>query len=190
MTDIQLPKPRRSGGKPVIDVLATRETVREIKPDKLPLQVLSEVIWAAFGISRPQLSKRTAPSAKNCQEIDVYVSLEDGLYLYRPDSHTLEGVREADLRAASGNQEWVADVPVNLVYVADTNRMGELDRDEWEYLSAADTGFIAQNVYLYCTSEGLATVVRGNLDKPALAQKMGLADNQRIVLAQSVGYPS
>jgi SagB-type dehydrogenase family enzyme len=186
---IELPKPRTEGGMPLMEALKARETSRSFSSEKLPEQVLSDLLWAAFGVNRPDSGKRTAPSAVNWQEIDVYVALAEGVYLYDAKAHRLEPVLAKDLRAMTGTQSFVKDAPVNLVYVADLARMrGASDRDT-AFCSAADTGFIAQNVYLYCASEGLATVVRGLIDRPALKKALNLRSDQEIILAQSVGYP-
>ena len=147
------------------------------------------MLWAAFGINRQDSEKRTAPSALNWQEIDLYVATADGLYLYEAKNHTLEPVLAEDIRAMTGRQSFVRAAPVNLIYVADFSRMGKATDKDKVFYSAADTGFISQNVYLYCASEGLATVVRGSIDRPALAKVMKLRPDQRIILAQSVGYP-
>lgn len=186
---IQLLKPQMDGGRPLMQVLKDRSSSRAFSSEKLPLQVLSNMLWAAFGVNRPDSGKRTAPSAKNRQEIDIYVATADGLYLYNAKAHTLELILAKDIRAMTGVQEFVGKAPVNLIYVADFTRMGERPETEKVFYSAANTGFISQNVYLYCASEGLATVVRGWVERPALAKVMGLRPDQRITLAQTVGYP-
>ena len=163
--------------------------MRAFSTDKLPMQVLSNMLWAAFGVNRPESGKRTAPSAMNWQEIDIYVASADGLYLYDAKAHTLKPVLAQDIRAMTGRQPFVQEAPVNLIYVADFSRMGKAQADEKVFYSACATGFISQNVYLYCASEGLATVVRGLVDRPALAKGMMLRPDQKITLAQSVGYP-
>jgi SagB-type dehydrogenase family enzyme len=186
---IQLPEPQMDGGKPLMQVLKNRETSRAFGPENLSRQDLSNMLWAAFGVNRPDQGKRTAPSARNWQEIDIYVATAEGLYVYDASSHALKPVLAEDVRALTGRQAFVKDAPVNLVYVADFSKMGEAEEDVKVFYSAADTGFISQNVYLYCTSEGLATVVRGHVDRPALEKAMGLRPDQRVTLAQSVGYP-
>ena len=186
---IQLPDPQTSGGKPLMQALQERKTTRSFSPRKLPQEMLSNLLWAAFGVNRPEVGKRTAPSARNRQEIDVYVATADGLYLYDGKTHCLELIRAQDLRAATGKQDFVSVAPVNLVYVADYAKMGGAKEEDKLRYSGADTGFIAQNVYLYCASEGLATVVRGWIDRPALAEAMKLRPDQKIVLSQTVGYP-
>ncbi len=186
---IQLLKPQIDGGRPLMQVLKDRRSSREFSSEKLPIQVLSNLLWAAFGVNRPDLGKRTAPSAVNWQEIDIYVATADGLYLYDAKAHMLNPVLSEDIRALTGRQPFVKEAPLNLVYVADFSRMGKATNEDKEFYSAADTGFIAQNVYLYCASEGLATIVRALIDRPALGKVMKLRPDQKITLAQSVGYP-
>lgn len=186
---IKLSNPQMDIGRPLMQALKDRSSSRAISTEKVPLHVLSDLLWAAFGINRPDSGKRTAPSARNWQEIDIYVATADGLYLYEAKTHTLEPILAGDIRAMTGRQGFVREVPVNLIYVADFSRMGNAPTDEKIFYSAADTGFISQNVYLYCASEGLATFVRALIDRPALAKAMRLRADQRVILAQSVGYP-
>ncbi len=186
---IQLLKPQMDGGRPLMQVLKDRRSSREFSNKSLPIQVLSNVLWAAFGVNRSDSGKRTAPSALNWQEIDIYVATADGLYIFDAKAHMLKPILLEDIRAMTGRQSFVQEVPVNLVYVADFSRMGKTTPAEKDFYSAADTGFISQNVYLYCSSEGLATVVRGLIDRAGLAKVMKLRTDQKIILAQSVGYP-
>jgi len=186
---IQLLKPQTDGGRPLMQVLKDRKSSREFSSEKLAPQTLSNLLWAAFGVSRPDSGKRTAPSAMNRQEIDVYVATADGLYLFDAKAHTLKPILAEDIRATTGLQPFVKDVPVNLVYVADFSRMDSMSNEQKDFYSAANTGFIAENVYLYCASEGLATVVRGLVDRPTLGKAMKLRADQKITLVQSVGYP-
>lgn len=188
--DIKLPPPETDSGRPLMQVLKDRSTSREYSTRELEPQVLSNLLWAAFGINREDSGKRTAPSARNWQEIDIYVAMAGGLYLYDVKSHALKHVFLDDIRAATGKQDFVAKAPMNFVYVADYSKMGDASDSAKDIYSAADTGFIAQNVYLFCASEGLATVVRGYVDKDELAKVMKLREDQRVVLAQTVGYPS
>jgi SagB-type dehydrogenase family enzyme len=172
-----------------MQLLKERSSSRTFGSKALSRQELSNLLWAAFGVNRPDSGKRTAPSAKNQREIDIYVATADGLYLYDAPAHTLKQVMARDVRAETGLQEYVKEAAVNLVYVADMSRMGDMKDEDKVFYSAADTGFIGQNVYLYCTSEGLATVVRGAIDRPALSKVMGLRPEQKVILAQTVGYP-
>ncbi len=186
---VPLLKPQTDGGKPLMQVLKDRKSSREFSSENLPAQMLSNLLWAAFGVNRPESGKRTAPSAMNRQEMDIYLASADGLYLFDAKAHALKPVLAQDIRAMTGLQSFVKDVPLNLVYVADFSRMGSATAKQKEFYSAADTGFIAENVYLFCASEGLATVVRGSIDKAALAKVMKLRTDQKITLAQSIGYP-
>ncbi len=186
---IELPAPNMKGGMPLMEALSARSTSREYDTRELPPQVLSDLLWAAFGVNRPEAGKRTAPSARNWQETDIYVALKSGLYIYDPFANVLEPVLGEDLRGATGMQPFVKDAPLNLVYVADFSRMGEVDEESRKTYSAADVGFISQNVYLFCASEGLATVVRGYFDRDKLTAAMKLRPEQYIVLTQTVGYP-
>ncbi len=185
---IKLPPPQTDGGIPLMQALKARRSSRAFLSKPLPDQTLSNLLWAAFGVNRPD-GRRTAPSAHNWQEIDIYVARADGLYLYLPKEHALQLVLKEDVRGLTGVQEFVREAPVNLIYVADFDRMKGATEEDKQFYSAADTGFIAQNVYLFCASEGLATVVRGTIDRPKLAAKMGLRPAQRITLAQTVGFP-
>jgi SagB-type dehydrogenase family enzyme len=186
---LELPKPQLDIGRPLMQVLKDRSSSRAFSSERLPLQVLSNLLWAAFGVNRPDSGKRTAPSAVNWQEIDIYVATADGLYVYDAKAHRLNPVLAEDIRAATGLQPFVKEAPVNLVYVADLAKTGNASAADRELYTAADTGFIAQNVYLFCASEGLATVVRGSVDRAALAKVMKLRPDQKIMLAQTVGYP-
>ncbi len=186
---IQLLEPQFEGGRPLMQVLKDRKSSRTFSAEKLPMQVLSNMLWAAFGVNRTDSGKRTAPTAMNRQEIDIYVATADGLYIYDAKAHTLKPVLAEDIRALTGRQPFVQEAPVNLIFVADFSKMGKGKEDQKAFYSATDTGFISQNVYLYCASEGLATVVRGAVDKPAMAKVMNLRPDQKVILAQSVGYP-
>jgi len=186
---VELPKPQVDGGKPLMQALKARHTARNFKPDKLPAQLLSNLLWAAFGVNRPDSGKRTAPSAMNWQEMDIYVATADGLYVYDAKANRLNPVLNEDVRASTGTQDFVKGAPVNLVYVADLAKTHDVGPDEQTLYNAVDTGVIVENVYLFCASEGLATVVRGSVDRAALAKVMKLRPNQRIIVAQTVGYP-
>ena len=186
---IKLLDPQLDDGRPLMQVLKDRKSSREYSSEKLPLQILSNLLWAAWGINRTDSGLRTAPSASNMQEIDIYVATADGVYLYNAQKNILEPVLGEDIRAATGKQDFVKDAAVNLIFVADYSKMGKRSEENKRYMSGADTGFISQNVYLYCASEGLASVVRGMVDGPALEKIMKLRPDQKVVFAQSVGYP-
>ncbi len=186
---IKLPAPDLGSGKSLMQALQDRHTSREFSAKAVPMTVISNLLWAAFGINRAG-GGRTAPSAHEWHEIDVYVATPDGLYLYDARGHALRLVLAQDIRIKTGLQSFVADAPLNLVYVADHSRMVEAAESDCVLYSAADAGFISQNVCLYCAAEGLATVVRGMVPRQELAKLMRLRPTQRVVLAQSVGYPA
>ena len=191
--DIPLPSPDKTGGKPLMQALNERQSIRTFTKDALTQQQLSNLLWAGWGINRPDQKKRTAPSSRNVQEIDVYVALPGGLYLYVAESNTLKQINNKDLRKLCGTQDFVAEAALNLVYVSDMGKLGKKEGDvvkESDLLSSyANTGFIAQNVYLYCASENLGCVIRGMVPKDKLAPEMGLRSNQVIILSQTVGVP-
>jgi SagB-type dehydrogenase family enzyme len=187
---VLLPPPQTEGGKPLMQTLKERHSTREFSPEALPPQVLSNLLWAAAGVNRPASGQRTVPSARDWREIDVYVATGEGMYRYDAKTNALQPVVARDLRALTGVQDFVAKAPVNLVYVADLDRMEGAAAEQKDFYAATDAGFIAQNVYLFCASANLATVVRGSVEREALAKAMGLAPHQRIILAQTVGFPA
>jgi SagB-type dehydrogenase family enzyme len=190
LKDITLPAPRMEGGKPLMQALKERQSSRAFSDRELSLQVMSDLLWAAAGINRPDAGKRTAPSARNWQEIDVYAVMKDGVYLYDAKANTLKAVAPGDLRKSTGMQDFVAVAPLNLVYVADVTKMADSRPEDRALYSSADAGFIAENVYLFCASEGLATVVRGSVDRDALAAALKFPETKKVILAQTVGYPA
>ena len=186
--DIQLPEPSKEGGKPLVSALAERKTNREISDRDIPLQTTSALLWAACGINRPD-GRRTAPSALNRQEIDVYAIMKDGAYLYDAVSNKLAHVVSGDIRTECGFGAYATKAPLTLVYVVDKSRQRIAEREASIKLGAADIGFIGQNVYLFCASEGLNTVFFAMLDKQATARNLKLKDDQEVFFGQSVGFP-
>jgi SagB-type dehydrogenase family enzyme len=184
---LPLPKPRRHASA-FLRLLGRRRSARSFSDQELDPQMLADLLWAASGISSRE-GYRTAPSARNWREIDIYVALARGLYRYDAFGGDLVKIDSSDLRARTGQQDFVGAAPVNLVYVADHDRMSSASPKERDFYAPADAGAICQNVYLFCASSGLATVVRGLIDRPALAEQMKLRPTQRIILAQTVGYP-
>ncbi len=183
---IQLAKPNPDN--PAIRLLEKRSSSREFSTQPLPVDILSNLLWAAWGINRPD-GHRTAPSANNRQDIDVYVVLPDGAYLYDAKTSQLTPAASGDLRALAGSQPFVKEAPLNLVFVSDYAKLSGVPDEMKVFYSGAHTGFIAENVYLYCASEGLAVVVRAMVDRPALAKALNLRPDQHITLSQTVGYP-
>jgi nitroreductase len=186
--EIKLLKPAVTGGMPLMNALARRQSSRSFSVKPLTEQVLSNLLWAANGVNRPDSGKHTAPTAMNKQEIDIYVALEEGLYLYNAKKHALALILDKDIRPLTGRQGYVNKAALNLVYVADMSAVAGITREDRVLYAAADTGFIGQNVYLFCASEGLATVIRGFIDRDALGKAMNLKSSQMIILAQTVGY--
>jgi nitroreductase len=188
LKSIKLPSPETKGGNPLMDVLMERKSSRTFSTKKLSQKMLSNLLWAANGINRPDSGKRTAPSAHNWQETDIYLATADGLYIYDPKAHAINLVLSKDIRSATGVQNFVGGAPINLVYVADLSKMGDASPEDKTLYSAANTGFISQNVYLFCASEGLSTVVRAWIDREKLRGVMKLKPSQKIILAQTIGY--
>lgn len=182
---IQLVEPQRNGGMPLMQALNERVTLREFSDKMLTDQQLSDLLWAANGINRDN-GKRTAPSARNCQEIDIYVLMSTGTYLYLADKHALQLVDAADIRSQAAMQPFVAKAPVLLMFVANYDKMTGMDKDAKEFYGATDAGFVSQNVYLYCASEKLATVVLGSIHRDFLEKKLGFKG--KAILGQPVGY--
>lgn len=191
--DIVLPTPVKSGGKPLMDALNDRQSGRLFLSDDLSSQQLSDLLWTAWGINRQADGKRTAPSSHNNQEMDVYVTMKTGLYLYDAQKNILKQIHNRDIRTLTGTQDFPASAPVNLVYVSDMTKRGikegQVIKDADMFSSWANTGFMAQNVYLYCASEGLSCVIRAMVPRDKLGPKMGLKSTQVIILAQTVGKP-
>lgn len=182
-----LPPPQTQSGMPLMQALSRRQSSRAFDAAALPDQTLSDLLWAAAGINRPEHGGRTAPSAMNGQEVDVYLALPEGLYLYDPQAHALQRMLAADVRRVTGYQDFVDAAPLDLVYVADHARMKLVPAAHREAYASTAVGAMAQNVYLYCASAGLSTVIRAWFDRQALATAMGLGTDQQVMLAQTVG---
>jgi nitroreductase len=187
---IRLPPPQSTIGVDVLQALRLRKSSRAFSSRPLPQEMLSTLLWAAFGVNRPATGGRTAPSAHGWQEIDVYAALPDALYRYDAREHALHFAVAGDLRPLTGVQDYVGAAPLNLVYVADFSRMKDASDSDRTFFAATDAAVIAENVYLLCAALNLAVVVRGLVDRKKLAPAMKLRLDQRIVLAQSVGFPA
>lgn len=187
-TTVALPPARSAGGMPLMEALKLRRSTRAYAAKPLPPQLLSDLLWAAFGINRPASGDRTAPYWRHIMVIDVYVAMADGVWIYEPKPHALVLHSRADIRAATGRQDFAATAPVNLIYVAHGDRMQGISADDRRLFAGVDAAFIGQNVYLFCASENLATVFRGAIDYPKLASALKLGPGQFITFAQTVGY--
>jgi nitroreductase len=186
---LSLPPPARDGGKPLQTTLNLRKTTREFTGATLSAQILSDLLWAAFGVNRPENGRRTAPSAMNSQEIELYVALPNALYRYDAEGSRLQGAAEGDFRGRISGSAFATNAAVVLIYVADLSRLDKAKADTRLFYAAVDTGCIVQNVYLFCASAGLGTVVF-DLDRPPLTKSLKLKPEQSVIMAQAVGVPS
>jgi nitroreductase len=184
-----LPPPRSEGGQALTAALKLRRSTREYSDRQLPPQVLSDLLWAGFGVNRPASGDRTVPYWRHVMVIDIYLAMADGVWLYEPKAHKLLPHSKEDLREQTGLQDFVGTAPLNLVYVAHGERMTDVSPEDRRLYASVDVGFIGQNVYLFCASEGLATVFRGAVDGPKLGQALKLPEQQFVTFAQTVGYP-
>jgi len=184
---IELPPARKNGGMPLISALQARHSTREFSDQTLSKQALSDLLWAAFGINRPN-GDRTAPYWRHVMVIDVHLAMQDGVWLYQPIPHILELHLPGDIRRQTGYQDFVATGPLNLIYVAHGERMTDVSPEDRRLCASVDAGFIGQNVYLFCASEELATVFRGAVNYTKLARTLRLPDQQFVTFAQTVGY--
>lgn len=186
--DIKLTEPDKTGGKRLMQALNERSSSRDFIDKDLTEQQLSDLLWAAYGINRPEDGKHTTPTSRNKQDIEIYVTLKKGVFLYIPEQHFLKFVSNEDLREVAGKQDFVADAAVNLIYVSDFNKLGNGDENTKWMTAATHTGFIGQNVYLYCASEGLISVFRAMIDKEEIAKALSLGEDKHVIYSQTVGY--
>jgi nitroreductase len=187
---VDLPTPQMEGGKPLMEVLTARRSTRAYADRSLPPQVLSNLLWAAWGVNRPASGLRTAPSSHEAMDIDIYLAMENGVWIYDPRANRIARRMPDDIRGeTTTGQEYVKTAPLNLIYVSNAARLENMSEAERLLSGIADSAVIAQNVYLFCASEGLATVLRGSVPAKQLAVRLGLGPTQAIYLAQSVGYP-
>ena len=198
---IKLPPPQKDGGMPLMKALDLRKSTRGNfgPPEKLSMQTLSNLLWAADGVNRPP-NHRTAPSAVDWQNIDIYVATADGLFLYDSGQHALKVITKEDVRAISGlegpatgmRQDFAKTAPVSLVYVADMARTGRGRGMQWNgedvtmTWTFAGAGAIAQNVYLFCASENLACIVRAMMDAKKVSEVFKLRSDQKVLLTSTI----
>ena len=186
---VALPPAEMTGGLPLMDALRMRHSERSFLPRALAPQMLSNLLWAACGVNRSAVGGRTAPSAMNAQEVDVYLAMPQGLYRYDAQHHGLQRTVDKDVRRATGYQDFVDDAPLDLIFVANHARMKLVPVAQREVYAAVAAGAMAQNIALYCASAGLVGVVRAWFDRNALTQAMGLGPDEQILLSQTVGFP-
>ncbi|MDR3340003.1 MAG: SagB/ThcOx family dehydrogenase [Candidatus Symbiothrix sp.] len=178
--DIQLPAPQKTGGKPLMEAFNDRQSNRNFSSKDLSLQTIADLAWAAYGLNRE--NKRTVPSSQDRQEIDLYISLQSGIYFYEAKENKLILKVSGNHQAMTGKQPFVTTAPLNFIFVANLDKASNRDA------ALTDCGFISQNIYLFCASEGLITVVRGSYDKDGLHKLLTLNDKQEVLLTQTVGY--
>lgn len=186
---IKLPEPQLDKGIPLMQAFEKRHSTRNFSERDIPMQELANLLWAANGINRKESGKRTVPTARNRQDIDVYVCNKEGVFRYDAQEHALVTINNHDIRSMTGTQAYVATAPANLIIVSDLDKM-EGDRESNLQTANVEAGFVSQDIYLYCASENMATVVRGSIDRDKLAVEMELKPNQYIVVGQTVGYPA
>ena len=184
---IALPQPDTDGGDALMKTMRNRKSDREYAATNLSLKHLSEILWAANGVNRED-GKRTVPSAMALYPLETYAVLANGIYRYDPARHELQPIVAGDHRELAGLQPFVKEAPLNLVFIADYGKYGRIPEEKRLYLAALDAGHCTQNVYLYCASEGLKAVVRAGAQEQALLEVLGLSENHRFVVAQTVGY--
>jgi SagB-type dehydrogenase family enzyme len=189
-----LPEPQKDLPFPLMQALENRRTKRKWTEAAVSEQDLSNLLWAACGITvratRTGKQKRTAPSAANCQEIRIFVALPEGLYEYDETNHTLVPRMNKDIRDKIGTQKMMKSAPVGIVFVSDYSRMktylSKDDARKW-FVSGTDAGFISQNIYLYCAAANLSTAVLGLVDREGLGRILGLSPHEKVVYTQVVG---
>ena len=188
LSPIQLKAPEKKAGLSVMETLANRHSTREFSNKNLTLQELSNLLWAANGINRPEKGMRTAPSAMNAQEVDVYVCMEEGAFLYDAKSNQLQPVIQEDLRGlVGGKQTFVKNAPVVLLMVSDLSKLPGGNSEQTKLMAAIDAGIVSQNISIACSGLGLITVPRASMEKEALAQKLKLKSTQLLLMNNPVG---
>jgi len=187
--NIKLPEPVMQGGMPLMEALKNRQTIRQIAAKKLDPQQLSNLLWAANGVNRPENGKRTSPTARNMMQIKIYVVLEEGIFFFDPDIHELVLHKKGNHRSIVGRQPFTHNAPVGLIFVADFDKMPDMTKEQQEFYAATDTGNISQNIYLFAASEKLATVVLGSIDREEIQKTLDLPFNHKVVLSQVIGFP-
>jgi len=187
---VNLPKPEKEGGKALMEALSERHSSRSYADKELSKQQLSNLLWAAFGVNRTESGKRTAPTSHDVRDIEIYAVMKKGAFLYLPEQNALKKVVDKDIRNVTGKQKFVKNAALNLVYVSDFSKYESDNEQALKMTAGTHCGFIGQNVYLYCASEGLATVVRGQRDTDELRAALRLRPDQHVVLAQTVGCPA
>ena len=189
LQEIKLNNPDKTRGSATMKALSDRMSVREYDSKELSLQDLSDLLWAANGINRPD-GRRTAPTASNRQEIDVYVVRADGAYFYDHQAHSLKPVAKGDFRGAvAGQQDFAKTAPVSLLLVINLEKLGNPTAEQTKLMGSVDAGIVCQNINIFCSAVGLVTVPRASMDKAELQKVLKLSDTQLLIMNNPVGYP-
>ena len=184
---IQLPAPEVGMDAPYRDVLKKRHTVRDFRSDELPQELLSSLLWSAYGFNRPEEHKRVVPSAVNVQEFDIYLFTQEGIYLYDAEKNTLRLTAQGDHRSEISQQKHFAVAPVSIVIVANYDRMTNFKKvEDRDFYASVDCGYVSQNIYLFCASADLGTVACGGIDRDTIAKILNIK-NGKAMLAHPVG---
>jgi len=187
---IKLNTPGKTGGLTVMEAFSNRKTVREFSNKKLSTQDLSDLVWAAAGINRPDAGLRTAPSWRNYQDIDLYVCFPEGMYVYNAKEHVLEPWAKGEFYPLLATiQPFVNDAPVILLLVTDFAKMKDDNEEQRMMIAGLDAGIISQNISIFCAGKNMVTVPRGFMDKEELKKVLKLKETQHIMLNHPVGYP-
>ena len=187
-TIIKLNAPDMENSVTLMAALQNRQTNRSFSSQELGWQQLADLLWAANGVNRPAGGKRTAPSARNAQEIDIYAFTSAGVFFYDAPNHQLKRIADNDCRAGLYDRGNFGKAPLILVYVGNFDKMQGFDEQARNFYSATDVGFVSQNVYLYCATQGLSTVVCGSFNHDHAGKVLNIK-NGKLLLAQPVGYP-
>jgi SagB-type dehydrogenase family enzyme len=185
--NINLPPPQQTGGMPLMEALSKRQTIRSISDKEISMQELSNLLWAAFGVNRPD-GRRTAPSVLDYKEIDLYVLLKTGVYIYDANSNVLLLQSHEDVRYLAEQLHSIADAPLYVILISDLDKMGKAINFDKTSLTYADAGHISQNIYLSAVSLGLATGVRNWVNRDLISKKLQLKNAQLITLCHCIGY--
>jgi len=188
---IKLNQPNKDRGVSIMKALEARQSTNEFANQELSQEDLSDLLWAAAGINRPEIGKKTAPSAQNAQEIDVYVCLKGGAYVYNAREHALILVTEKDLRMMGERREGAVAAPCLLLLVAETSRYqvsAYNTKEHVDNMSKVDVGIVSQNISLFCAGVGIGTKPRAQMDHAGLKDALRLNDTQILILNHPVGY--
>ncbi len=188
MKKIILPAPNKSGGMKLMQAFAERKSIKEFSDKEISLEQLSDLLWAMFGINRPESGRRTAPSAKNWQTTEMYVIRKDAVYYYDYKEHSLTLVKAGDFRIIAGKQEYAQEAPLNILLMANLDKMEICNELDVKVIASMDAGFISQNAYLYCASENLACVARLMLDYELIAKTLEYPKSMWPALALTIGF--